>query len=123
MALVAALFGLLIGVVGALGVASPRRLIAFVSRWQSQRGLYVLAAIRIGFGVALLLAASASRAPDLLRILGVIALVAGVVTPFFGLHRFEALLRWWSRQPSLFLRLWCVIAVGLGAGIVWAVAP
>ena len=47
MSLVAAVFGLLIIAAGALGVVSPSRVLALVARSQSQRGLYVLAAIRV----------------------------------------------------------------------------
>jgi hypothetical protein len=123
MSLVAGVSGVLIIAVGALGVVSPPRLLALVARSQSQRGLYVLAAIRVIIGAALFLAAAGSRAPALLHILGVISVVAGVATPFFGVHRFQAVLGWWSLRPAVVLRLWCLIVVLLGAAIVWAVAP
>jgi hypothetical protein len=123
MAFVAAFFGLLIICLGAVGVVSPPRLMAFVARWQSQRGLYLVAVIRIVFGVGLMLAASGSRAPEFLWILGIIALVAGVATPFFGVQRFQAVLGWWTRRPSSLIRLWCSLIVLLGASIVWAAAP
>ena len=121
MSLVAALSGLLIIAVGTLGVVSPSRLLALVARSQSQRGLYVLAAARIMIGAALFMAAAGSRAPAFLQVLGVMSVVAGVATPFFGVHRFQAVLGWWSLQPAAVLRLWCVVVVLLGAAIVWAV--
>ncbi len=123
MALVAVLSGLLIVAIGGLGIGSPSRLIALVARMQSQRGLYIAAGIRIAFGAALLLAAADSRAPAFLRVFGALALVAGVITPFFGVQRFESLLRWWENRPGLFLRAWCAVVVALGAGIIWAAAP
>jgi hypothetical protein len=121
MSLIAALSGLLILALGALGVVSPPRLLALVARSQSQRGLYVLAAIRVMIGVALFLAAAGSRAPAFLQILGVISFLAGVTTPFFGVHRFQAVLSWWSLRPAAVLRSWCLFVVWLGAAIVWAV--
>jgi len=123
MALVAALFGILIASIGVLGVASPPRLISLVSRLQSQRGLYITAAIRIAMGAALWLAAAGSRQPAFLYAFGGIALVAGVLTPFFGVRRFEALLGWWSRRPSLLLRAWCVVVFAFGVAIIWAASP
>ena len=123
MSLVAAVSGLLIIVMGALGVVSPPRLLALVARSQSQRGLYVIAAIRVVFGAAFLVAAAGSRAPAFLQILGVISLIAGVATPFFGVHRFQAIFSWWSLRPAVVLRLWCLVIVLLGAAVVWAVAP
>jgi hypothetical protein len=121
MSLFAALSGLLIIALGVLGVASPPRLLALVARSQSQRGLYVLAAIRIVIGAALFLAAAGSRAPAFLKMLGVIWVVAGVATPFFGVDRFQAVLGWWSLRSAIVIRLWCLVVVLLGAAIVWAV--
>jgi hypothetical protein len=121
MSLIAALSGLLIIAVGALGVVSPSRLLTLVARTQSQQGLYVIAAIRVIMGAALFLAAAGSRAPAFLQVLGVISVVAGVVTPFFGVRRFQAILGWWSLRPAVVLRLWCLVVVMLGAAIVWAV--
>ena len=123
MSLVAALSGLLIIAVGAMGVISPQRLLALVARSQSQRGSYVVAAIRVMIGVALFLAAAGSRAPAFLQILGVLSVMAGLATPFFGVRRSQAVLSWWSLRPTVVLRLWCLVVVLLGAAIVWAVAP
>ena len=74
-------------------------------------------------GVALIFSAPESRAPSLLAVLGVVTIVAGLVTPLFGLRRFAALLRWWSERPPALVRAWCVLVLLLGAGLVWAVAP
>ena len=74
-------------------------------------------------GAALVLAAPDSRAPVYLRIFGAVTLVAGVATPFFGVHRFEALLGWWRERPPALVRLWCVVVVLLGVSLVWAVFP
>jgi len=121
MSLIALLSGLLIIAVGALGVASPPRLLALVARSQSQQGLYALAGIRVMVGVALFLAAAGSRAPAFLQIFGATAVLAGLATPVFGIHRFQAILSWWSLLPVAVLRSWCLLVVGLGAAVVWAV--
>jgi hypothetical protein len=122
MASVAAAIGFLLAAVGALGVASPSLLLSTVARFQSPRGLYVIAVIRIGIGAAFLLAAAGSRAPAFLGTLGGLALFAGAATPFFGVRRFEALTGWWSRQSGVFVRGWCTLVVGLGLAVVWTAA-
>ncbi len=119
----AALFGLFIVAVGALGAGSPPRLIAFVRRLQSQTGLYAIAAIRVVFGLALWFAAPDSRAPGLLLILGAFTVLVGVATPFFGVRLFAAVLDWWSQRPSALLRTWCAVVVVLGLAIVWSLLP
>lgn len=78
MSIVVSLFGIFFAILGVSGLIFHSSIIAFVSRWQTQAGLYLAAIIRIVLGVALLFTASASRAPIYLRILGVVAVVAGV---------------------------------------------
>jgi len=123
MAFVVAIFGILIALLGVGGVVSPPWLLGLVGRLQTRSGLFFTAGIRLLLGVALIFAATDSRAPDLLAVLGVVTIVAGVATPFFGLRRFEALLGWWREQPPLLVRLWCGIVLLLGACLVWAVFP
>lgn len=123
MALLVGLFGLFVAALGGLGLIAPARLIALVRRVQTRDGLYAIAGLRLVLGVSLLSVASASRVPDLLRALGVIAIVAAVLTPFFGLARFEKLLNWWGSQGNLVIRVWALVPLALGLTLVWAVLP
>ena len=54
---------------------------------QSTGGLYFVAVLRIAFGIILLWAAADARTPVMMRVLGVLILVAGVATPFLGVER------------------------------------
>ena len=121
MRLAVALFGLFITALGVAGLASPQRLLALVTRAQSQLGLYLIAGIRLLLGAALLMAAPESRAPLYLQVLGVLSLVSGIVTPFFGVRRFEAILDWWRRRAPWAVRLWSAIVILFGASLIWAV--
>ncbi len=123
MTLVALILGLLIAALGTLGVASPPRLLNFVRRFQTPVGLYVAAALRVFVGVALVFAAPASRAPELIRILGVFTIVVGVITPFVGLERFRGLLDWWSARGPALVRGWAVVVLALGLSLAYAVLP
>lgn len=123
MILVVGLFGLFLLALGVVGVMSPQQLLALVTRVQSQMGLYVIAGVRLLLGVALLLTASSSRAPLYLQVLGGVSILSGLVTPFFGVRRFEAILDWWRRRAPWVVRLWSVLVLFLGASLVWAVLP
>ncbi len=123
MTLVALIICLLTAAVGALGIASPSRLVDMVRSFQTPMGLYFAAALRVVLGVALFFAAPTSRAPDLIRILGVVIIVIGVLTPFFGLERFRRLLDWWSAQGSAFIRAWAVLALAFGLSLAYAMVP
>jgi hypothetical protein len=123
MSFVVALFGAAVVGLGLAGLASPARLLDLVSRAQTTLGLYLIAALRIFLGVAFWLAADASRAPLGLKVFGVLAFVAGVATPLFGLRRFAALVDWWRRQPEAVVRAWSALVAVFGASLVWAGLP
>jgi uncharacterized membrane protein len=123
MTLVALMICLLTAVFGALGIASPARLLAVVRHFQTPMGLYFAAGIRLLLGVALLFAAPTSRAPGFINILGVLIIVIGVITLFVGLKRFRSLLDWWSAQGSAFIRGWAVLALLFGLLLAYAIVP
>ena len=66
MALVAFFLSLLLAALGALGVGAPRRFVGIVRYFETPKGLYVGAVLRLVLGATLLLAAPASRAPVVL---------------------------------------------------------
>ena len=88
---------------------------------QTTNALYMVAAVRVMFGVILLWVAPVSRTPKILRVLGVLIIVAGLFTPSFGVERSRAMLDWWSTQDLLFTRALAIVAVVFGLFIVYAV--
>jgi len=123
MAFVALVLSLFVAALGALGMFSPMRLLDIVRHFQSPAGVYAAAALRIILGVALFLAAPTSRAPEVVRILGIIILVAGLITPLFGLERFRRLLDWWSARGPAFMRVWAGFALAFGLLLAYTVVP
>ena len=117
----AVVLGLAIAGVGMLGLAAPSTLLEFGRSLQTTNALYIIAAVRIMFGAILFFVAPASRKPTVLRVLGVFIIVAGILTPFFGVERSRAMFDWWSTQGLLFTRVWAVVAVAFGLFIVYAV--
>ena len=113
--------GLVIAAIGVLGVVVPSVLLEFGRSLQTANALYVVAAVRVLFGAILLWAAPASRTPKILRFIGVFIIIAGVITPFFGVERAHAMFEWWSTQGSFFTRAWAIVAVVFGLLIVYAV--
>ena len=111
----AGIFMLVIGVVGAV---SPRRLIALMTRLQSQQGLWGIAAFRLFLGASFWLAASQTAAPTFARAFGGLLLLSGAITPFFGVHRFKVVVGWFAARAGL-MRAWCAVVVPLGAWCVW----
>ncbi len=114
--------GLGLVALGVLGIASPDRLVALVRRWQTPRGIWTIAGIRLAIGAALLLAAPVSRAPGYLTAFGALAIVSGVATPIFGVRLFRAVLDWSAGNLGA-IRVWAVLVVVIGLSLIWSVAP
>ena len=102
--LLATVMAALIAAIGVVGVAFPSVLLEFGQSLQTPSALLVAAVIRIIFGAVLVWVASASRMPRTLRVIGFLVIVAGVLTPLFGVERSQAILSWFSSQP-LFMQL------------------
>src|SRR4030095_253368 len=99
--LLAMALGLMVAAIGVLGIASRSTLLEFGRALQTTNALYIVAAVRVMFGGILLWVASTSRTPRILRVLGIIIIIAGVSTPFFGVDRSRAMFEW-STQGSIF---------------------
>ena len=69
------------------------------------------------------MAAPTSRAPKTLRILGVVIIVAGLVTPLVGVERARMIVEWWAAQGSAFMRVWAGFVFALGLLLAYAVVP
>ena len=108
---------------GLMGIVSPESLVRFARLWQRPGGLWLAAAIRIVLGVAMLMAAPESRAPLALRILGVFIIIAGVITPFYGMERFSKMLNWWATRSVAFKRAWASVALLFGVFLIYVVVP
>lgn len=118
---VATLMGALIAAIGAVGVAAPSLLIEFAQSLQTPVALYVVAAVRIGFGVVLVWAAAVSRMPRTLRVIGIVIIVLGLLTPLFGVERSQATLGWFLSQGPLFVRAMASVAITFGLFVIYAV--
>jgi hypothetical protein len=122
MKLLASLVGVFFIFIGVAGMSRPVDLMAIGYHLLTPVGLYVVAALRIGIGLVLVLAASASRTPNILRILGAMILVEGVATAFVGVDRARAMLDWWTAQGSVFNRLPYCVAIAIGGFVTYVVA-
>jgi hypothetical protein len=115
--------GLLIIVVGAVGIVAPSVLLWIAQHVVTTFDLYLIAVVRVAIGSLLLAVASTSRAPKTLRVLGAITVIAGIVTPFLGVTRVQAMTDWIVQQGPGFLRLAGVLALAIGGLVAYTCAP
>ena len=86
MAFGALFIGVVIIIQGIVGLAAPEAFATLVRRIQEPPILYLAAVVRVAFGVVLIAAATASRAPMGLRALGILMAIGGLITPFYGVE-------------------------------------
>jgi hypothetical protein len=118
--------GLCIGAVGAVGILAPSGLIWVAQNSVTSGAFYVIAAVRVAFGLLLISVARASRAPKALRLLGYVIVIAGIATALMGvlgIGRARAIIEWWLHQGSGAVRLTGVLILALGAFVAYACAP
>jgi preprotein translocase subunit SecY len=119
--LLATVMAALIAALGVVGVAFPSLLLEFGRSLHAPGALLVAAAIRIVFGAVLVWVASASRMPRTLRVIGILVIIGGILTPVFGVERFQEILDWFSSQGPLFMRAWAGVAVIFGLFVAYVV--
>jgi len=114
--------------VGVAGVIAPSALVWLAQQFiaSGALGFYVIATVRIAFGLILISVASASRAPKALRVLGYVILILGITTALIGLaaiDRAQGSIEWWLRQGTAVFRLTAILLLALGAFVAFACAP
>lgn len=117
---------LVIMAVGAVGVVAPSSLVWIAQHAVNSGAFFVIAIVRVAFGLVLISAASVSRAPKTLRVLGYFILIAGIATALAGLvaiERARAIIEWWLQQGPGLVRLTGVVVMAFGGFVAYACAP
>ena len=105
---------------------APSSLVWIAQHSVTSGAFYLLAAVRVAVGLVLISAASASRAPKALRMVGYVIVVAGLATALTGLvgmERARTIIGWWLDQGAGIIRVTSVVLVAFGGFVVYACIP
>ncbi len=105
------------------GIARPDSMARLVRYAFSPSGLYVVAAVRVAIGVVFFLAASGSRAPRAMRVIGVMICGVSVALALATIGYGDELRDWWMTHGPAFVRWGSLFALALGAFVAYATAP
>ena len=109
-------------VVGIAGIASPDGGMTLRRLLFATPGLfYAVVAVRSAMGLGLILAASSTRWPTSLRVLGAVVCLQGLSATLLGPDHGRAIMEWEGMQGSAFLRAGAAVALASGGFIVFAV--
>jgi len=110
-------------IVGIAGIVSPDGGMAFRRLYFATPGLfYAVVAVRSAMGLGLILAASHSRWPRTLCLLGAVVCLQGLSATLLGLHHARAIMEWEGMQGHAFLRAGAAVALASGGFIMYALA-
>ena len=120
MRIAALLLALFTIVVSMVGIVSPDSVMTLRRLYFTPGGLYAAGAVRVAMGLVLILAASSSRSPRILRALGALVCLQGLAANLLGLERARAILEWEGMHTAL-LRAGAVVALVTNGFIAFAV--
>lgn len=109
-------------IVGIAGIISPDGGMAVRQLYFATPGLfYAVVGVRSAMGLGLVLAASHSRWPRTLRVLGAVVCLQGLTATLLGLDHARAIMEWERMQGHALLRAGAAVALASGGFIVFAV--
>jgi hypothetical protein len=111
--------GALVILVSAISFAVPDLKLSLERSAMTPTGLYAIAVLRIAIGLVFVCAAPASRAPRTLRVLGLVVIIVGLTTPWFGVTRARATLNWVASAGPLLMRLDACVGMAMGGFLVY----
>ena len=113
--------GAVICALGVAGLAVPTRITKGLDGFKaSPTKIYGWAAVRVLMGVVLILGASSTAFPTLIRLIGAVLVLKAALVPLMGLERARSILGWLQARPVPLLRLLFLPVAAFGAFLVWA---
>jgi len=119
MRLLGLVIGALVVLVSAISFAVPDLKLSLERSAMTPTGLYAIAVLRMAIGLVFVFAAPVSRAPRMLRVLGLVVIIAGLMTPWFGVARAQATLNWVASAGPLVMRLDACVGMAMGGFLVF----
>ena len=119
MRLLGLVVGALVTLASAISFAAPDLRLLLEGAVMTPAGLYAITAFRIAIGLVFVFAAPASRAPRTVRVLGLIVIIVGLATPWFGVARALAVVNWLASAGPLLMRLDASVGMALGGFLVY----
>ena len=120
MNVIVAFIGWILVAIGLLGIVRPYLMPSAVLGWPPDLLLYITVGTRIVLGLLLFFAAASCRLPRFTRLIGVIAVLSGIVSALIGASRLESIVQWMSTKPSGVIRLMYTLDIILGAFLAYS---
>src|SRR3989339_2044659 len=111
--------GIVITAMGVLYLVYPQVVRILLSFFAAGYRIYLAAAVRLVFGVILLLAASQTAHPKITMVLGVIFLLGGILIVALGPKRTKPFLEWYKKWPLWGMRAAAILVILFGLLVIY----
>jgi len=110
-----------IAAMGVTVIVAPAKAHDLARLFSDKTGMWVASAIRAVFALGLLAAAGESKAPMVLRLLGLLILVVAILLPILGLDRHRRMIDWWIARPRLAQIFWGAVTFVFGIALIYLI--
>ncbi len=108
-------------VFGAIVIVKPAVAHDLTRLFADKTGMWIATAIRAVLGLGLLAAASDSKAPIVLSILGLLILIVAIAMPILGLERHRKMIDWWLARRRTVEMLCGIAAIVFGVALIYLI--
>lgn len=120
MKVVILILGVLIGAVGIVLLLRPDIMKRFMEFFKQGKRIYLAALLRLALAVIFLLGARECDITWVIAVLGILFLISGLLILILGPEKIRRLFDWCEKQPVLLLRVMSLIALAIGAIIIYS---
>ncbi len=120
MDIVVKIVGIVVVFIGIVYLLKPGVLKSFIGFFKKGKRIYFVALIRFVLAVIFLLAANQCKIPWVIIVFGILFMISGLLIFILRAERLKSILDWWQRQSSLLLRFMGLIALAVGAAIIYS---
>ena len=120
MDIVIKIIGIIIAFVAILYLLKPDVMEWLMQFFKQGKRIYFAGLIRFALAIVFLLAATKCNKPKVIGAFGILFIISGLLVFIIPLEKIKAYIGWWQKQSSLLLRVIALIALAIGAVIIYS---
>lgn len=121
MLILARFIGVVIIGMGMAIASNPKIFAVIINFWKHGKRIYMAGIVRLAFGAIFLSVAPRCRLPLIVSVLGALMVLGGITIFILGPARIQKIFIWWEKRPPLLMRVMGVVALAIGALILYSV--
>lgn len=114
------IIGVLIILLGLLYIVKPQIMKSLLEFFKQGSRIYIAGLLRLVLAAVFLISATECRIQWVIIALGILMMLGGLLVFVLGPKKISPILEWWQRQSMMLLRVLALIALAIGALIIYA---